>query len=62
MRPKIDFTKLSYHEKPLSMEEALKDIVPLDLPEDVLSGGKQLKVTGAKKDVNAHCVKLEISY
>lgn len=61
MPSKIDFTKLNYHDTPLSMEAAIKDVKPLDLPEDIINGKKKIKRTSAKTNKN-HCVKLEISY
>jgi hypothetical protein len=44
------------------MEEALKDVTPIEWPDDVLSGKKKVVVTDAKKDYKNKCVKLEISY
>lgn len=49
--------------KVISSEEALRTIVPMEWPEDILNGNKQVLVTNISNDeVNKTCVKLEISY
>lgn len=59
---KVDFSKLSYYDEPLSMEEALKDVVPLNLPDGVINGEKKLTAISAEKERRSNCVKLEMSY
>lgn len=59
---RLDFSKLNFSEKIISTEEALKDITPIQWPEKVLSGEKQVTITNAEKDYKNECVKLEIFY
>ena len=44
-----------------SMEEALKDVSPVEWPESVIEGKNQVIVNNANVEGDA-CVKLEISY
>ncbi len=62
MVTKVDFSKLSYHDEPLSMEEALKDVVPLNLPDEVINGEKKLTAISTERERSSNCVKLEMSY
>ena len=61
---KLNVEKLNSRiDKVISSEEALKSIVPMEWPEDILTGNKQVLVTNIAKDTeNETCVKLEISY
>ena len=47
--------------KIVSSEEALRDVVPIDWSDEVLSGKKKVTITNATKE-EERCVKLEISY
>lgn len=60
MSKKFDFSKLNSEIRPI--EEGLKKVVPLDLPEEVISGDKQINVTSAERTEKKGCVKLEISF
>lgn len=61
---KLDLDKVRKRTvKTISTEEALKDIAPMEWPEEVLSGEK--KVVVSNMDLvqgDKACVKLEISY
>jgi hypothetical protein len=59
---RLDMSKLVFADNIIPMEEALKNVVPLKLPEDVLSGNKKITITNAEKDYKNKCVKLEICF
>lgn len=59
---KLDLSKLNFAKTPVSFEDAVKDVTPFEIPEDVLNGKKELKITKTEKDYERRCVKLEISY
>lgn len=59
---KVDFNKIINNSKIISSEEALKDVVPINWPKEVLSGGKKAVVTNIERNKNDKCAKLEISY
>jgi hypothetical protein len=60
---RLDMSKLNNRiSKIVPMEEALKDVAPIEWSDDVLSGKKKVVVTNAEKDYENRCVKLEISY
>lgn len=61
-RHKLDFSKLVFSDVVISYDEALKDVTPLKLPENVVSGKESMNITKAEKDYENKCVKLEISY
>lgn len=46
----------------MAFEEATKDVVPLELPKEVLNGDKKINVISAERTENGGCVKLEISF
>ena len=48
--------------KVISSDEALKDVEPIDLPDDVINGDKKIVINNAEKDYKNRCVKLEILY
>ena len=48
--------------KTISMEEALKDVVPVNWSEEVLSGQQQVVVTNMQIQGEEGCVRLETSY
>ena len=58
---KLNFNKLKFGGT-LSTDEALKDVAPIDYPDEVLNGDKKISITKVKKDYVNKCVKLEISY
>jgi hypothetical protein len=59
---KLDMSSLVFADRIIPMEEALKDVTPINWPDNVLSGKKKVVVTNAEKDYENKCVKLEISY
>lgn len=60
---RLDFSKLKHRMgNIISTEEALKDVTPIQWPEEVLTGKKKVIITKAEKDNENKCVKLEISY
>ncbi|MBQ9198572.1 MAG: hypothetical protein IJ141_00100 [Lachnospiraceae bacterium] len=48
--------------KVISSDEALKDVEPIDLPDDVINGKKKIVIDKAEKDCDNKCVKLGILY
>lgn len=46
----VDINKLKRSNKAISSEEALKDIIPIDWPEEVLRGEKKIVVDGEPSD------------
>lgn len=59
---KVDFNKIISNSRIISSEEALKDVVPIIWPKEILSGGKKAVVTNLERNKNDKCVKLEISF
>lgn len=59
---RLDFSKLNFSDNVISREEALENITPFELENDVVLGQKKIKITKAEKDYENKCVKLEISY
>lgn len=57
---RLDFSKLNFSNNIISTEEALKDVTPIQWPEDVLNGVKKINITKAEKDYENKCVRLEI--
>lgn len=58
---KLNFSKLNFSDDTVSYEEALKNVTPLNISNEVILGKRKLQVTNAKKDCGNKCVKLEIS-
>lgn len=46
----------------VSSEEALKDIIPIEWPEEVKAGNKKVRISKATMGDDNPCVKLETSY
>jgi hypothetical protein len=60
---RLDMNKLNSRiTKIVPIEEALKDVTPIEWSDEVLSGEKKVVITNAEKDCENKCVKLEISY
>lgn len=59
---KVDFNKIISNSRIVSSEEALKDVVPIIWPKEILSGGKKAVVTNLERNKNDKCAKLEISF
>lgn len=59
---KVDFNKIISNSKIISSEDALKDVVPIIWPKEILSGGKKAVVTNLERVKNDKCAKLEISF
>lgn len=57
---KLNFSKIKFGDT-LSMDEALKNVSPIDYPNEILTGNKKVSITKAEKDYVNKCVKLEIS-
>lgn len=49
-----------YGSSTVSYGEAVKDAVPFEVPDDVVSHRKELKITKAEKDYEKRCVKVGI--
>ena len=45
---RLDFSKLNFSGRIISTEEALKDVEPFNLEEEVLKGNKKIIVTRCK--------------
>lgn len=58
---KLNLNKLKFAGT-VSMDEALKNVTPINYSCDVLNGSKKVSITKAEKDYVNKCVKLEISY
>lgn len=59
---KVDFSNIISNSKIISSEEALKDVVPIIWPKEILSGGKKAVVTNLERNKNDKYAKLEISF
>lgn len=46
----------------VSSKEALKDVTPMEWPEEVVNGQKKVVITNAENTEDPTCVKLETSY
>lgn len=57
---RLDFSKLNFSDDIISHEEALENVTPLKLSEDIISGQRKINITKAEKDYEKKCVKLEI--
>ena len=60
MMKKIDFDSLQYHDKTMSTAEALKDVTPIKLDDEIVNGEKKVIITKIEKDKENKCVKLEM--
>lgn len=58
---RLDLSKISFAGIKTT-DEVLKDVDPIEFPENVLNRTKKISITKAERDVNNKCVKLEISY
>jgi hypothetical protein len=47
---KLDLSKIKFADEVLSMDDVLKDVTPIEFPEDVLLGTKKISITTAEKD------------
>ncbi len=45
---RLDMSKLKFSDQPISMEESLKDIIPIPWSEDVLNGKKKVVISKQK--------------
>ena len=59
---KVDFNKIISNSKIISSEDALKDVVPIIWPKEILSGGKKAVVTNLERVKNDKSAELEISF
>lgn len=57
---RLNFSKVNFSDEVISYEEALKKTSPFTVPDAVILGQKEIKVTNAEKDYDNKCVKLEI--
>lgn len=53
---RLDFSKLTFSDKEVTTEEALRDIVPFEWSDEVLQGKQEVHIVASEK-----CVKQEIS-
>lgn len=58
---RLDLSQLNFSDEIISYEEALEDVTPLKIAEEIIFGQKKLNITKAEKDSKRKCVKLEIS-
>ncbi len=45
---RLDMSKLKFSDQPISMEESLKDIIPIPWSDDVLNGKKKVVISKQK--------------
>ena len=45
---RLDMSKLKFADQPISMEESLKDIIPIPWSDDVLNGKKKVVISKQK--------------
>lgn len=45
---RLDMSKLKFSDQPVSMEESLKDIIPIPWSDDVLNGKKKVVISKQK--------------
>lgn len=45
---RLDMSKLKFSDKPMSMEESLKEIIPIHWSDDVLNGKKKVIISKQK--------------
>lgn len=57
---RLAFDKLHFAETPVSYGEAVKDAVPFEVSNGVVSSKTELKITRAEKDYEKRCVKFGI--
>ena len=57
---RLAFSKLNFSDEVITYDEALENVTPLELSNDVVFGRKKIKVAKAEKDYDNKCVKLEI--
>ena len=57
---RLDFRKLQFAETPVSYEDAIKNIAPFVISEDMMNHKQELGITKAEKDYEKHCIRLEI--
>ncbi len=57
---RLDFDKLHFVETPISYEKAVKDVVPFEVPDDVVSRKREHELLGYAKRVatNFRCYSL----
>lgn len=48
---KLDFSKLTFSDKTMSSSEALKDVIPFEWSDEVLSGEKELIIRKGGKNI-----------
>lgn len=58
---RLDFSKLQFAETPVSYKDAVKNVNPLVISEDILNHKQELQITNAEKDYKKHCIRLEIA-
>ena len=58
---KIDFSNFNFEDKPITTEEALKNIKPLEIPQDVIDGNKEIVVSGIQ-EYSGSRVKVKVNY
>ena len=58
---RLDFSKLQFAETPVPFEDAIKNITPFEIPEEMLNHKQELQITNAEKNYEKRCIRLEIA-
>ena len=58
---RLDFSKLQFAETPVSYEDAVKNVTPFVISDEMLNHKQELQITKAEKDYEKHCIRLEIA-
>ena len=61
MRRSLNYDKIKFSSNVMSVQEALKEVTPLDIPKDVLDGKKRMVVNDCKPGENGK-MGVSISY
>ncbi len=60
-RKTLDLSNANFIKEKMSYADAVKDISPIQWPEDVILGEKKISAKIIEKDYDNKCAKLEIS-
>lgn len=58
---RLDFSKLQFAETPVSYEDAVKNVAPFEIPEEMLNNKQELRITKTEKGYEKHYIRLEIA-
>lgn len=59
---RLDFSAINFSDEPFDVDNYINHLKPLDIPQEVLNGEKQIVLKNGVKDYKNKCVKLETSY